>query len=134
MKKILLTIIFVVMVVVFTGCSRKQKFTNHEAVAYTSLRLAIAQSANAGLGKLDNEYLDTLRAAVKKFDKNSDWFDNYLESFYGLTKDTNEKQIDYICNKDYCAKFTVKTNGVYYYLIDYSFIENDINGYYIDIN
>ena len=84
MKKTLLTVVFVATVIVLTGCSNKQKFDNQEAVAYTSLRLAIAQSAYDGSGELDSKHLDTLKETVKKFDKNSDWFDDYLGSFYGI--------------------------------------------------
>ncbi len=134
MKKAVLAVVLVAMVIVLTGCSGKQKLDKQEAVAYTSLRLAIAQSAYNSSGKLESKHLDTLKETVKKFDKNSDWFDDYLGSFYGINKDTNENQIDYICNKNYCAKFTVKAEGTDYYLIDYSFIENDIEGYYINVN
>ena len=30
--------------------------------------------------------------------------------------------------------FTVKAEGADYYLIDYSFVENDVKGYFIDVN
>lgn len=133
MKKNFLIIICVITVIVLAGCSRKHKFNDQESVAYTSLRYAIAQSTYRGLAQLDREYLDILQKAVKKFDTNSDWFDDYYGPFYGVSKDTDNKRIDYICNEDYCAKFTVKEEDFDYYLMDYAFIENDIDGYYIDI-
>ena len=103
------------------------------AVAYTSLRLAISKSAIDNSGEISASYLDALKETVKKVDKNNEWFSNYYDLFYGITKDTDSKRIDYICNSNYCAKFIVEESGLDYYLIDYAFEPKNEKGYRISV-
>ena len=127
MKKII--VICLIIITLSTGCIRKYNLNNHEAVSYTSLRLAIAQSALNGSGSIDKTHLDALKEIVKNYNNKSVWFDDYYGNFYGVTKDTSESQIDYLCNEYYCAKLTIKNSGSNYYLIDYSFEINNIKAY-----
>ncbi len=133
MKKITFIFTFICVLFIMTGCTSKYKLDKHETVGYTSLRLAIATSASSGDGEISSEYLDRVKSAVKNFNDKSEWFDDYSGNFYGITKDTSDNQVDFICDEDYCAKITVKNDNTGYYIIDYSFETNDEKGYRIYI-
>ncbi|MCI8671860.1 MAG: hypothetical protein HFI36_07560 [Bacilli bacterium] len=132
MKKILSIGLILISILMITGCDNSKKL---DGVAYTSLRHTIAKSAYDGSGEISVNYLDKLKTTVKELSKDYDWFSDYSGTFYGLNKDTDNKKIDYICNKDYCAKLTAELRGATdYYLIDYSFEKNNEKGYIIHIN
>lgn len=132
MKKILSIGLILVSVLMVSGCDNSKKL---DAVAYTSLRSAIAKSTLDGSGEISANYLDKLKSTVKELNKDNNWFSDYSGTFYVLNKDTDTKRIDYICNDDYCAKFTAELRGAKdYYLIDYSFETNKEKGYIIHIN
>ena len=132
MKKTLYLCSLVLFILFFSGCSASTtKFDSSEAVAYTSLRLAISKSKTGNSGEISKTYLDKLKNIIKKANNNNQWFENYEGNFYGITKDTSDYQIDFICNENYCAKFTVKNTKENYYLEDYSFETNNENGYNI---
>lgn len=131
MKKWIISMLTLTILFCTVGCSNSKKL---DAVAYTTLRLAISKSAVDGSGEISVEYLDKLKSTVKELNKDNNWFSDYSGNFYGLNKDTDSKRIDYICNNDYCAKFTVELKGANdYYLIDYSFENNNEKGYTIHI-
>ncbi len=123
MKKRLLIIVLLICIFL-TGCENKYKLSDNEAVAYTTMRLAIAKSETDGSGEISEKCLNTLKNVVKNQNKNNNWFNNYNGAFYAKCLDTSDTQIDLICNDDYCAKLTVKNNNTNYDLIDYSFSEN----------
>lgn len=140
MKKKTLIIGITLILVLICGVTiyivnKKYQLKGEEVTAYTQLRLAIAQSNNAKIGEISSKDLNNLKNAVKKFKNNAAWFSDYYGSFYGISKDTSKHRIDYLCDEDYCAKFTIEYTA-HYYLVDYSFepITNDNKGNYITIN
>lgn len=130
--------LIIILIIIVIGCilifrKKEYKLDNSQLVAYTSLRLAIAKSAVDGTGEISTKYLDSLKSVAKNFNKNNNWFNDYSENFYGITKDTSDYQIDKICNSNYCAQFVVKTDKVNYYLVNYSFESKNDKGYSIKV-
>lgn len=119
-------LILISSIFVLTGCSsnKKYKLTIEENVAWTGLRLAIAQSNLSGSSTtLTTKHIELLKNMTKKFNKNREWFSATDSSYimYGKSKDTSEFQITSLCSEDYCATFKVKEEDNSYYLIDYNF-------------
>lgn len=136
MKKKLLTIaLLIILIFTITGCTNKKyQLDDDERIAYTTLRVASAKSAYDESGEIDKDSLELLKRAVQKLNKNNKWFENYNEEFFIKSEDTNEYRIDYICNKNNCAKLTIKLEDILdFYLIDYSFGKENIEVYKLTI-
>ena len=125
-------LLIIVTLLCLTGCESRYKLDPNESVAYARLNLAVASSAYDGSGSMPKEDLNCLKELVKKFDSNNEWFSE-LSKFYGRTADTDEKKITYLCDDNYCAKFTVEEKDDSYYLLDYSFESSNDKGYKIYI-
>ena len=127
LKRIILLLI-VCTIFILTGCSsnKKYKLTLEEAVAWTNLRLAIAESnLDGGSTTLTTKHIELLKDMTKKFNDNREWFSETDSRYimYGKSKDTSEQEITSLCSKDYCATFKIKKENNDYYLLEYTFDE-----------
>ena len=142
MKKryLLLIITLLLFNIVLTGCGssndKKQELSPSDAVAWTSLRLAIAESkVYGGSTSLSTEHFNLLKQLAKNFDDESDWFGSseiYLIA-YGKTMDTDKYEISSLCSENYCATFKIEHKEGKYYLINYTFEKTTEKGYKIYI-
>lgn len=82
-----------------------------EAVAISDTRLAIANSALDGSGKIDQKTCDKLETVAKKLDVKASWFSGCYKVKQGATADTSNNQILKLSDGDYCATFTLDKEG-----------------------
>ena len=119
------------MIIGLTGCGNYE-LSPSEAVAWTRLRLVIAESAYSGQkSTLTAEQVDVLKQVAQS--KGGDWFDDLSYYAYGKTKDTDQYEITSICDDDYCATFKMKDYGTRYQLVEYTFEPSYERGYRIEI-
>lgn len=131
-KRFFLLFLLILVVVCITGCSKKYKLSLEEAVAWTSLRLAIAESTlYDGSTTLTTKHIELLRNVAKQFDKNSEWFNDTDVKYiaYGRTMDTEKYQLTTLCSEYYCAIFKIENDNGTYYLLDYDFLRSTAKGH-----
>ena len=124
MKKIICILFIGIMLLGATGCEKKYELSTTEALAWTRLRLAIAESvANGGSTTLTRDNVLTLKSLAKKYNEDSEWFSKSYLGYagYGKTMDTDKNEISTLCDENYCATFTVENKDGNYYLVNYSF-------------
>lgn len=127
-------IIVAFIILLISGCSfnKKYKLSLEEAVAWTRLRFAIAESVlYDGSTSLTSSDVNTLKSLSKKTGKNNEWFseNDILYVAYGKTMDTEKYQISSLCSKYYCATFKIEKKENDYYLLEYYFEKSDERGY-----
>lgn len=127
-------IVVTIVLLLISGCffNKKYKLSPEEAVAWTGLRLAIAESVlYDGSTTLTTYHIDLLKNAARNFDKKCEWFsendDKYIA--YGKMLDTEKYQITKLCSEDYCAVFKVEEEDGSYYIVGYSFEKSTGDGH-----
>ena len=130
-KILVVSLFMILMVLSLIGCTKKYKLSPKEAVAWTTLRLAIAESdVYGGSTTLTNEYVDVLKGMVKNYNSNNEWFtESSLKHIgYGETIDTDMYEISTLSDGNYCATFKVENKNGTYYLVDYKFEKTSKKG------
>lgn len=102
-----------------------------EKVAFSTVKLAIAQSAVDGSGTLEESICDELGLIAKQFDSNANWFSSCSYSLQGSTSSTSNFNTMKLTDGDYCATFTTDTDDNN--LTNYEFTEDNCIGYRISI-
>lgn len=147
---LLIIIVIIIILIMFISSMTEQPGykldeSNGEAVAYTSLRLAIAEARVADnlSSKLSKENFAKLEEIVKNSDSSNNWFnDSNSKTFifanfatddilinYGIpAEDVDEFEITWISDGTYCALFTMRKVDNDYYLVDYDFSTDDTVG------
>lgn len=105
---------------------------NKEALAYTRLRQAIANSKVDGSGTLSSEDYSILGKMVKNADSSNQWFSQTGKfALYGNTGDKDGYEITWLSDGTHCAVFYAKNEDNTYYLTSYSYNADDVKGYTI---
>lgn len=133
LKKIFTILGFIIIsLFLTTGCDNKYMMTPEENLSYAKLRLAAATSAvvsydgNLNLGTITKEDFNVLGKMVKNYDSSANWFsEEYM--YYAKIADLENKEVTYLCDDDYCAKFVVEKDDKTY-LTEYSFQESEKKG------
>lgn len=133
LKTIIIIVAIIVVGIIIISVNSKLGYelsiSDREAVAYTSLRSAIATSKVDGSGTMSKELFAILGKIAKNADNSNQWFANNSGAFYGNTADTSEYQVTWVSNGTYCAVFYVKQDVNTYYVTSYSFAPDDVKGY-----
>lgn len=125
-KKVLSALLIIVMILGVTGCG-KHALTQDEEIAWTTLRLAIAEARVSGQKvDLTEEHINTLKNMAKTTGK--EWFSDLGGYFQGKIMDTDQYEVTMICDDGYCATFKVEASGGFH-LADYTFEKSDEVGY-----
>lgn len=130
-KLLIIVAIIIVLIIIIASNSKpgyELSVENKEAVAYTSLRYAIAEGKVKGSSTLSSQYIDILGKMVKNADSNNQWFANNNGVFYGGSADNSDYEICWISDGTYCATFMVKKEPTKYYLCDYHFSVQNVDG------
>lgn len=105
---------------------------NKEALAYTRLRQAIANSKVDGTGTLSSEDYNILGKMVKNADSSNGWFSQTGKfALYGNTGDKDGYEVTWLSDGTHCAIFYAKNEDNTYYLTNYSFNVDNVKGYTI---
>lgn len=123
---IIVTLVIIVFVLIFFA-QKDYKLNPSEAVAYTGLRLVIAQSAYDGGGSLSEENFEILGGLIKNID--GVWFGKTGVIYYGKNIDTSENQVTIISDGDYTATFVIRDTEGEYELLEYNFEKSYEKGY-----
>lgn len=148
--KLILIIVIIIIAIGFISSFTKQPGykldkSNGEAVAYTRLRLSIANARVADnlSSTLSKEDFDKLEEIVENADSSYNWFaDSSSKIFifanyatddvlvdYGIpAEDVDEFEITWVSDGTYCAVFTMRKVDTDYYLVDYDFSADDTVG------
>ena len=138
-KGISLIALLVIIVIIILGIilissnsnGYEMDISSGEALAYTRLRVAIANSRLNGSGILSSEDFNILGKMAKNADRSNQWFSGSSGVFYGNTADTSDYEVSWISNGQYCAIFYAKKVDDTYYLTNYTFTADTIKGYMI---
>lgn len=136
LKTIIIIVAIIIVGIIIISASSKPGYElnvrDKEAVAYASLRAAIASSAVYGSATMSSEYFEILGKMVKNADSSNQWFNQTGRvAIYGNTADTSDYEITWVSDGVYCAVFYVKKDVDTYYLTSYSFSVDDVKGHVI---
>lgn len=122
-KKILIGIgVVVILFFLFIMIMGKpyKEFSMEQAVAWSTLKVSLAQSNYDGGGKIKESTLNQL----KELTDGKGWFGDY-DTIYVEEKNTDKYEIITIYNGKYAATFTTQPKALTYKLIDYKFEPSD---------
>lgn len=132
---VIIVAIIIVGIIIISSSSTpgyEMDIKNKEALAYTRLRQAIANSKVDGSGTLSSEDYNILGKMVKNADSSNSWFSQTgKNAFYGNTGDKDGYEITWLSDGTHCAIFYAKNEDNIYYLTSYSYNVDDVKGYTI---
>lgn len=99
---------------------------SNDKLTVASIRAQIAQSAVDGQGKINEYACNNLKAAVRNFDAEADWFNYCTGAFYVDLKDTDQKNVTTISDDDRCAVITSDKDSQ---ITGYEFRDEPCKGY-----
>lgn len=104
-----------------------------EVLALSNLRLAIAQSAVDGTGKMTADTCTQLQKIAMSYDESADWFSTCESGTHlrGKLVDTATTEVVQISDDNYCATFETTSDGAE--LNGYKFTKEACEGYSFSI-
>lgn len=132
-KVIIIIAIIIVGIIIIVSMNSKAGYEmdvkSGENVAYTRLRLAIANSNLDGSGTLSSEDYNKLGKMAKNADSSNQWFSQTGRvALYGGIADKDGYECTWVSDGTHCAIFYAKKEDNTYYLTNYSFNVDDVKG------